>query len=189
MGSIPTTRSAQVSTCKLLAGIFASALSFVAAAPSVAQGNCQDIAADVMAAIQKDPAKLLMVVEDALVINEACAGEIVRAAIIASEADATLANQIGQTAVSVAPKMSAAIADAVSVASPSASPQLVSAGLEDSKNPSKNPIILEPSRDFDRVAPVVRGVYLIQPPPVGIPPGLPRKCTNIPTSPCTAVTY
>lgn len=143
-----------------------------------------------MAAIQKDPSKLLMVVEDALVINEACAGEIVRAAIIASEADSALANQIGQTAISVAPKMASVISEAISVASPGAAPQLVTAIPEDPKNPSKNPIIMEsPSRDFDTVAPVVRGVYLIQAPPVGIPPGLPRKCDNIPTSPCNAVIY
>lgn len=141
-----------------------------------------------MAAIQKDPAKLLMVVEDALVINESCAGEIVKAAIVASEADAQLANQIGQTAISVAPKMSNVIAAAVGSSMPDAGPQLVSAAPFDGKNPSKNPVVIEPKGDdFDREAPVVRGVYLIQPPPTGIPPGDPRKCNNDPTSPCNAV--
>ena len=156
---------------------------------TLAQGGCQDIAADVTAAIQKDPAKLLMVVEDALVINEACAGEIVKAAIAASNADAQLANQIGQTAISVAPKMSNVIADAVIAAMPGAGPSLVSAIPDDPKNPSKNPIVMAPEgSDFERVAPMVRGVYLIQPPPTGIPPGDPRVSDCPPISPSVAVT-
>lgn len=170
----------------LLAGTVVSTILF--ASQVKAQNGCQEIANDVSAAIRKDPAKLLMVVEDALVINESCAGEIVKAAIAASNADAQLANQIGQTAISVAPKMSNVIADAVIAAMPGAGPQLVSAVPLDPKNPSKNPITPPPEGDdFERVAPVVRGVYLIQPPPTGIPPGDPRVCNCNPMSPSVAV--
>ena len=61
-------------------------LLLLATAPAVmAQaGGCSEIANDVRVAVEKDPTKVLMVVEDALVINEGCAGDIVRAAITAS---------------------------------------------------------------------------------------------------------
>ena len=130
-----------------------------------------------------------MVVEDALVINETCAGEIVRAAIIASRADAALANQIVQTAISVAPKMTVAITDAASAVTPGGivpPPQVVVASSS-GKNPEKNPlptVLPPPARDVESSGPVaggLRGIYLIQPPAGGIPP---RKHDNVPTSPC-----
>lgn len=83
----------------------------VPAAPS-----CDKIAADVREAIAKEPSKVLMIVEDAMVINESCACEIVTSAIIASSADQALANQIVATAEAVAPKMAAVIRDCAAAA-------------------------------------------------------------------------
>ena len=164
-------------------------LLLLATAPAVmAQaGGCSEIANDVRVAVEKDPTKVLMVVEDALVINEGCAGDIVRAAITASKADATLANQIVQTASTVAPKQVVAINEAaasivpgVAVASampsaPAAAEQPVA--LTSEKNPGKNPVmpknpIAQPAPEEDFFVPAtIRGVFLIQPPASGpLPP-------------------
>ena len=80
--------------------------------------NCSEIANDVRVAVEKDPTKVLMVVEDALVINEGCAANIVKAAITASKADIKLAGEITQTAVSVAHKMAAVINEAATTVIP-----------------------------------------------------------------------
>ena len=69
----------------------------------------------VRVAVEKDPSKVLMVVEDALVINEGCAADIVKTAIIASKADPAFAAQIVKTVESVAPKMAGVINDAAAV--------------------------------------------------------------------------
>lgn len=153
--------------------------------------GCDDISKDVAAAIQKDPSKTLMIVEDALVINEGCACEIIKAAILSSQADSGLVNQIVQTGISVAPKMSGVIMDCATAVSPGSvtdvSATLASYDPTDSgKNPSKNPLPVEPVEDDYTPTPSIRGVYLIQPPATGFVPcdGKYRKCRNVPTSPC-----
>jgi hypothetical protein len=173
---------------------------------------CDGIAKDVISAIQRDVSKTLLIVEDALVINESCAGDIVRAAIIASRADAAMVNQIVQTSIGVAPKMAAVITDSANATAPGAlaatgngnAPVPTGVVAEGDKNPvevvvDKNPV---PVIDKNPVPVVVketvteessgyssfRGIYLIQPPPVGYPPcDIPRKCDHIPTSPCGCV--
>lgn len=151
---------------------------------------CVDISRDVTTAVSNDPSKVLMIVEDALVINEACAGEIIQAAIRASKADASLVNQIVQTGIAVAPKMASVITDSATAVSPGAlavsQPQPVLYDVNSSgKNPVKNPLPVEPEPVFEPVLPSIRGVYLIQPPASGIVPRDPRcrkNCDN-PMSP------
>lgn len=148
--------------------------------------NCDDISKDVSTAVQKDPSKVLMIVEDALVINESCACEIIKAAITGAKADAAMVNQIVQTGIAVAPKMTGVITDCATAVAPGAkiTSQTAAVVTPSGKNPvDKNPIPVAPTEDdFTPVAANVRGVYLIQPPPSGYPP---RKCHNKPTSPCT----
>ena len=184
-----------------LAGRAVGAMMFVAAPAVMAQaaGNCSEISNDVRAAVEKDPSKVLMVVEDALVINEGCAGDIVKSAIIASKADATLANQIVQTASSVAPKQIASINDAASsvvpglVASAPAAPgsylpeEQRPATVANGKNPGKDPIepVAPPPVEDDFFVPsTIRGIFLIQPPASGPLP--PPPTTTIPVSPSVA---
>lgn len=162
--------------------------------------NCPEIANDVAVAVGKDPSKVLMVVEDALVISEGCAGEIVKAAIVASKADAAQAGQIVQTAISVAPKMTVAINDAASsvvpglaAAPPPVDETVVAANpvVVDEKNPGKNPIvapapIVEEEEFF--IPSTIRGVYLIQPPASGpLPCDRTKRCDCNPVSPAVAV--
>ncbi len=152
---------------------------------------CNDISRDVAAAIQKDPSKVLMIVEDALVINESCACEIIRAAISASNADPTLVNQIVQTGIAVAPKMSGVIMDCATAASPGTtiSSQVTAtslSGKESGKDVSKVTVLPVAPVEEDFIIPAsIRGIYLIQPPPTGPIPcdRKYRKCCHCGISP------
>ncbi len=174
--------------------IAAGMFSFAVLTPVFAQsaGGCAEISSDVSAAVAKDPSKVLMVVEDALVINESCAADIVKAAIVASKADAGLASQIVQTAVSVAPKMAGVINDAAgsvvpglaAVAPDDDTPRPVTAS---EKNPVnvKNPVLPPAPVEEDFFVPSsIRGVFLIQPPASG---PLPCRCDTNPVSPSTSI--
>jgi hypothetical protein len=146
--------------------------------------SCDGIAGDVSTAVQKDPSKVLMIVEDALVINDTCACEIIKAAIAASAADAALINQIVQTGISVAPKMSGVIMDCANGMSPnavSAAQVTATASAKDVKNPL--PISPPPAEEEFVSLPSVRP-FLIQPPAGGFPP---RGRDKTPISPSNAV--
>jgi hypothetical protein len=166
----------------------------VSGASAQAASNCTEISNDVRVAVEKDPSKVLMVVEDALVINEGCAADIVKTAIIASKADATLAGQIVQTGVSVAPKMAGVINDAASSIVPGLAAAAPATDLErpitvSGKNP-KNPIVVDknpvvPTSEPDFYIPSsIRGVFLLMPPVSGPLP--PRIITN-PVSPSNSI--
>lgn len=134
-------------------------LGFACFLPSAKAGPvsaCDQIAADVKTAVAKDPSKVLMIVEDALVINETCACEIVKAAITASSADAAMAQQIVQTALAVAPKMAAIITECAESVAPGSTK-------------STKDIAKSEGTDFsDAWATNIRGIYLIQPAAAGV---------------------
>lgn len=166
----------------------------VAGASAQSATNCTEISNDVRVAVEKDPSKVLMVVEDALVINEGCAADIVKTAIIASKADANLAGQIVQTGVSVAPKMAGVINDAASSIVPGLAAAAPATDIErpitvSGKNP-KNPIVVDknpivPTSEPDFYIPSsIRGVFLLMPPISGPLP--PRIITN-PVSPSNSI--
>lgn len=71
------------------------------------------LCANLIQAIQERPDLMVMRLEDALVINEACAAEIVTAAMDAVRAQPALVQQIVETALKVAPSRSAAVMNAV----------------------------------------------------------------------------
>lgn len=186
-------------TSSLRTVLFSVCVSLIAwTVPCVAQAQsgCSDIASDVRIAVEKDPSKVLMVVEDALVINESCASDIVTAAIIASKADAALATQIVQTAVSVAPKMAGVINSAAALAVPSlavaaSGEETIVPAFTSEKNPGKNPVVPAAPVEEDFFIPAsIRGVYLIQPPASGPLPCDPtyRNCDPDPVSPSVATT-
>jgi hypothetical protein len=66
--------------------------------------DCDTLCADLNAAIQRHPGRLGMWLEDALVIHESCAAEIVAAAIDAVDNQPELVRAILETAVHVAPR-------------------------------------------------------------------------------------
>jgi len=175
---------------KQLVIILSVALSLNAIGQSA--NNCSDICNDVKTAVEKDPSKVLMIVEDALVINESCAADIVRIAITASKADESLAGQIVQTGVSVAPKMEVAINEAATAFFPGLKAATVASArptAASGKNPGKNPVLDSPEpKTLDSPEPSVsmgpvRGVFLI--PPISGP--LPPRTTTNPVSPSNAI--
>ena len=196
MKTATCSRIASVAACLFMAASVSTAMAETAA-------NCSEISNDVKVAVEKDPSKVLMVVEDALVINEGCAHDIVKAAIIASKADSAMAGQIVQTAVSVAPKMAGVINEAatsvipgLAVATPAPSSPAAS-DIERSISPvsGKNPVVLGKNPDKSPVAPVtsepdffipstIRGVFLLQPPASG---PLPPRTTTNPVSPSSSI--
>jgi hypothetical protein len=122
---------------------------------------CDEIAQDVRAAVSKDPSKVLMIVEDALVINETCACEIIKAAITAANADTEMVQQIVQTGLAVAPKMSAIIAECAASVAPGSGEAIAALTGEKEKEAE--------GTDFgDAWATNLRGVYLIQPAAAGV---------------------
>jgi hypothetical protein len=171
-------------------------LAFASVSSAQTPGNCTEISNDVRVAVEKDPSKVLMVVEDALVINEGCAGDIVKTAIIASKADPAMAGQIVKTAVSVAPKMAGVINDAalsvvpgLAVVTPPAADVERPVSVTSEKNP-KNPIVVDknpvppPATPDFFIPSSIRGVFLLMPPISGPLP--PRIITN-PVSPSNAI--
>ena len=173
----------------LTRSIFCAAATMLTSVSIVAAAPCDDIALDVASAVAKEPGKVLMIVEDALVINETCACEIIRAAITASNADTTQVNQIVQTAISVAPKMSGVIMDCATSVSPgTAITNQVTAATPSGKE-VKNPVpVVAPAveEEFSPIPSSIRGVYLMQPPAGGF---LPRPCDKDCISPTGAVPY
>jgi len=175
-----TTRTTSLSAWILM-------LAFASAGMAQSSSKCSEISNDVRVAVEKDPNKVLMVVEDALVINEGCAADIVKAAIIASKADPALAGQIVQTAVSVAPKMAVVINDAASSMVPGLTVSIPSEQrpvTASAKNPGKNPVLESPEpeeKTLDSPEPFgsIRGIIL---PPTITGPLPPRTTTN-PVSP------
>lgn len=122
--------------------------------------NCDKVGTDVRAAVEKEPKKVLVVVEDAMVANESCACEIVKAAILSSHADPELIRQIVLTATNVAPRMAAVIAECAAGIAPDHSKDVAKSvkqviGVVPEAPPAGN--------DFTPVPADIRGVYLIQP--------------------------
>lgn len=134
--------------------------------------DCAGIAANVTAAVIKEPGKVLMIVEDALVINESCVCEIIAAAISASKADQQLVTQIVQTAIAVVPKQSSTIMDCAKLASSGMvnNEMTATASGKEAKNVSLDSP--EPETELDSPEPTVpvRGVYLMQTPAGGFLP-------------------
>lgn len=77
------------------------------------ESPCETLCANLIKAIQDRPDLMIMRLEDALVINEECAAEIVTAAMDAVRAKPLLVQKIFETAVKVAPSRTAIVKEAV----------------------------------------------------------------------------
>ncbi len=86
------------------------AAGFLISAP-LSAAPCDKVAADVRAAIEANPSKVLVIVEDAMIANESCACEIVKTALVTTKANSDLARQIVLTATNVAPNLTQLIAE------------------------------------------------------------------------------
>jgi hypothetical protein len=129
---------------------------------ATAASTCDKAAADVRAAVEAAPSRVLIIVEDAMIANEGCACEIVKAAILASQANPELARQIALTASNVAPNLSKVISEC-------ARSVVAANGTVGSGKEVKQVIAVQPeapmatggSTDYGRAPADIRGVYLI----------------------------
>lgn len=74
---------------------------------------CEALCGELFASIRAEPDKMVMRLEEALIINEACAGEIVTAAIDAVNSEPTMMRKIVDTALDIAPRRASAVTAAV----------------------------------------------------------------------------
>lgn len=135
--------------------------------------NCDRVSSQVRAEVEKDPAKVLMVVEDFMVANESCACEIVKAAILASKADADMVKQIVVTATNVSPNMSKVIVECASAVAPEHAGAIQASNENtygDRSKMAKHPTSIQPvdsgsggSDSSSNPAFMGTGVYLVQP--------------------------
>jgi len=92
---------------------------FVAVSPVFAS-DCQKLSSDVTQEITKAPEDVLSLVAKHVAANEGCGCEIVKAAIVATEADKALVAQIVQAAITQAPKEMNTIATCAIAVAPDA---------------------------------------------------------------------
>jgi hypothetical protein len=109
------------------------ALALAPLAPA-AERDCATTARQVSRQVAARPERALVIVEDTLVVSDACACEIVKAAIVAAKASAKLVGQITLVAVNAAPAKATLIADCAKAASPDAASE-VDAALREALGP------------------------------------------------------
>jgi len=153
-----------------------------------AEVDCLTVAAQVKKAVAAEPAKVLQIVEAQVAVNESCACDIVKAAILASQADATLVagiveiasttapeqmRLVGQCALAVAPDSLAAVQAVLTKLDPSAGESGLKPSAKDTleKGPIQEVASIPNPLDFPGFPPVGRGGPLMIPvPPVIIVP-------------------
>lgn len=84
-----------------------------AAPRAVPWARCQTLCANLATSIQERPDMMVMRLEDALVIDESCAAEIVTAAIDAVRAKPAMVEKILQTAIKIVPARSTLVMEVV----------------------------------------------------------------------------
>lgn len=150
-----------------------------------AEADCLSVAAQVKKAVADEPAKVLQIVAAQVASNEPCACDIVKSAILASQADTTLVANIVEVASTSAPEQMRLVAQCAIAAAPDslAAVQAVlnkldpgagdtALGSKGAKNTLEKAPIQEVASvpnplDFPGFPPVGRGAPLIIPiPPV-----------------------
>ena len=137
--------------------------------------DCDTIGKQVSKAVADSPSIVLVVVDEMISKNEACACEIVKAAIDASSADKSLVREIVVTAVTAAQGMAATIAECAVAAAPEAAAE-IKAGLSEVFAGAKSgevysakggysakEVVEEEDFGLGPAPIVVSGVYLIAP--------------------------
>jgi len=102
---------------------------------------CEDLCANLIAAIQQQPDTLEMRLEDALVINESCAAEIVASAMHAVRAEPHQVSKILETALKLAPRRSAVIREAIASYTPAAFQPVVQEEIRRAELPEGRPLL------------------------------------------------
>ncbi len=126
--------------------------------------RCDQVFEEVRTSVQSEPQKILIIVEDAMVANETCACEIVKAAILGAKADAELTKQIVLAATHIAPQMGPLIADCAGAVTPGGGNDVVETVKQElGIQPDEDQPTGEGGSDYTLIPGDIRGVYLIQP--------------------------
>lgn len=123
--------------------------------------DCAAVGRKVKSAVEQDPTKVLVILEDSLTAHPDCACEVVKGTILGADADKELVKQIVITAVNTVEDKAAEIAECAVHAAPDAA-KYVKAGLEE----ALGEVIAASGKSapFVAGAPIgVSGVYLIPP--------------------------
>ncbi|MGJ8672938.1 hypothetical protein [Rubritalea sp.] len=151
-------------TIALLAALLTGSAAFAAENKA-----CPTVEETAKTEITKAPEDVLKLVSKLVAQNEACAGEVVKAAIIATDADEALVGQIVEAAATAAPKMASEIASYAFATAPDAKPAIVAAlnkisaenGTAQGQNNKVNPIDFPGGRIVPiRMIPSVRSAQL-----------------------------
>lgn len=110
-------------TLTLLAALFTSSAAIATAENTPTA--CPLVQEQAAKQITQSPEKVLEIVSKLIAANEACAGEVVKAAIIATSADKALVAQIVETAATAAPKQLSQIAAYALAIAPDAKENIV----------------------------------------------------------------
>ncbi|MFN0129948.1 MAG: hypothetical protein ACKV19_25055 [Verrucomicrobiales bacterium] len=89
-----------------------------------AEADCAVVAKRVSREVSARPERVLVIVEDTLVVNDTCACEVVKAAIVAAGAGAKLTSQIVFVAISAAPAKATQIEECAKAASPESTAEI-----------------------------------------------------------------
>lgn len=130
-------------SCFILFALMAQMLGAHAQAPRAKLwvSPCEDLCANLIAAIQQQPDTLEMRLEDALVINESCAAEIVASAMHAVRAEPHQVSRILETALKLAPRRSTAIREAIASYTPAAFQPVVQEEIRRAELPAGRPLL------------------------------------------------
>jgi hypothetical protein len=156
--SVALFRKAPAAPWLAVLGVLAAPLASAAAPP-----DCRATARQVSKQVAAKPERVLLIVEDTLIVNDSCACEVVKAAIAAAEASPKLVGQIVLVAVKTAPAKAPQIAECAEAAAPKAATE-INAALDKALGP-----------DRPRPAPT--------PPPTPTEKPVPAPATPDPTNP------
>jgi hypothetical protein len=108
----------------LIFGAVISILGAALAADPIPKPDCGLVLDKLAKDIASDATRVLLYVEDALTVNEACACEIVKTAITASRSDPMLTGEIVSSAVNAAPRQASTIGECALAAAPAAAKEI-----------------------------------------------------------------
>jgi hypothetical protein len=112
--------------CSLAATLLAGITPALSAEPKTAV-KCTEVIAKLESEIAKDPSRVLLAMEDALLANDSCACEIIKATITVSRADAKLVGEIVAAAINATPTVASTIGECALAAAPQASSEIKTA--------------------------------------------------------------
>lgn len=152
----------------LIGALLLAAAPFATAEDAKAHAvKCGEIYKEASVAVAKSPAKVLEIIAKMVAANEACAGSVVKAAIVATNANDELVSQIVEAAVSAAPKQASSIAANATAVAPSASGKIAAVVARVTSGTAQGPQKVHPNSFPEGPRGVGQGIPTVGPAAVG----------------------